>query len=83
MIVYGPIYLVSYVKHSGFPRTSSSRNLMSAVTHCEWLSEVGIPYKLSWVDKNNVRHDGCEAITDKLDEIAKQERHLREAGEQS
>ena len=80
-IVGGPIYLVSFVKYNGFPRTVSTRDLMSAVTTCQWLDDERIPYTLAWVDADKVKHDGCEAIEDKLTEEADRERYLREASE--
>jgi hypothetical protein len=75
-----PIYLVSFVKHNGFPRMAEFVNdLMGAVTLCQWLDEERIRYTLGWVDEDNVHHEGCEAIVDKLDEARREERYLREA----
>ena len=80
-IVGGPIYLVSFVKYNGFPRTVSTRDLMSAVTTCQWLDDERIPYKLAWVDADKVKHDGCAAIEDKLAEAAEYESNMRRASE--
>ena len=74
-----PIYLVSFVKHNGFPRMAEFVNdLMGAVTLCQWLDEERIRYTLGWVDEDNVRHEHCEAIAGKLDEARRDERYLRD-----
>jgi len=63
------IYLVSWTKHNGIPRMSEFTNdIMGAVTLCEWLNDARITYTLGCVDESNVRHDGCKAIKDKLEQ---------------
>ena len=74
-------YLVTWTKHNGFRRTSEFTRIMDAVTLCQCLDEEHVTYTLGWVDADNVRHDGCEAIEDKLTEEADRERYLREASE--
>ena len=58
-------YLVFWSNYNGIQRVSEFTNdIMGAVTLCEWLREshIDIVYTLGWVDENNIRHDGCEAI---------------------
>lgn len=62
-------YLVFWSNYNGIQRVSEFANdIMGAVTLCEWLKEARITYTLGCVDESNVRHDGCKAIKDNLEE---------------